>query len=147
MSYSASLENNELLCPTWHFHCRCPATEPYQRNVNKDGNFQGSSHCSRQMTIPSTGLHFQKAYTHSGTSCPQCVYQIWWCISPGFAQPRRYQVKFGSNMKVLRWHSKLFYFLRHFSRYYRAKTLKIVNCHGWVNSGDIWHHIALVLVH
>ena len=27
-----------------------------------------------------TGLHFQKAYTHWGTSCPQCVYQIWWCI-------------------------------------------------------------------
>ncbi len=27
-----------------------------------------------------TGLHFQKAYTHSGTSCPWCVYQIWWCI-------------------------------------------------------------------
>ncbi len=24
-----------------------------------------------------TGLHFQKAHTHSGTSCPQCVYQIW----------------------------------------------------------------------
>ncbi len=27
-----------------------------------------------------TGLHFQKAYTHWGTSCPQCVHQIWWCI-------------------------------------------------------------------
>ncbi len=27
-----------------------------------------------------TGLHSQKAYTHSGTSCPQCVYQNWWCI-------------------------------------------------------------------
>ncbi len=23
-----------------------------------------------------TGLHFQKAYTHWGTSCPQCIYQI-----------------------------------------------------------------------
>ncbi len=27
-------------------------------------------------------------------------------LSPGFAQSRQYRVKFGGNMKVLRWHSK-----------------------------------------
>ncbi len=26
-----------------------------------------------------TGLHFQKAYTHWGTSCPQRVYAFWKC--------------------------------------------------------------------
>ncbi len=27
-------------------------------------------------------------------------------ITPGFTQPRQYWVKFGGNLKVLRWHSK-----------------------------------------
>ncbi len=40
-------------------------------------------HCDLQLTLwqvsnqnQVTGLHFNKAYTHSGTSCSQCVYPI-----------------------------------------------------------------------
>ena len=44
----------------------------------------------------------------------------------------------------------LFYFVRHFSKYYRAKTPKIVYCRGWANSGDIamdqkcWNSILML---
>ena len=61
--------------------------------------------------------------------------------TPGFTQPRQYQVKFCGNMKVLRWYS--------FSKYYRAKTLKIVDCRGWLNSGEntiVYNTSALIVL-
>ncbi len=68
---------------------RYPFTGPACKNSGRLGRRVIShthTHTMSRLLHPSltqgviTGLHFQKVYTHSGTSCPQCVYQIWWCI-------------------------------------------------------------------
>ena len=48
----------------------------------------------------STDLYFQKAYTHSGTSSIQCVYQIWWCILSRTSEAGSPKNRLGSRPRI-----------------------------------------------
>ena len=52
--------------PSWTWPCRWSQDKRVSAN---------SCMAVREYCI--TGLHFQKAYTHSDTSCSKCAYQIW----------------------------------------------------------------------
>ncbi len=50
-----------------------------QQHLHYGKKLKGSGECpltELHNKVLFTGLRFNKVYTHSGTSCPQCVYQI-----------------------------------------------------------------------
>ncbi len=54
----------------------CLPEERCAQRLRNGGKPVHNNNTERQMMEGYTGLHFQKVYTHSGTPCPQCVYQI-----------------------------------------------------------------------